>query len=194
MNKLGRDVVKPASQDGGGKPSEKKKHIVAVDWGSLFERYEVDKSGQLDFEEVKMLLMDILPGNVSDNFLEAHAANLFTELDIDASGQVDCDEFIAYVKSDKQLAGKLAKMNKSGRDVVKPASQDGGGKPSEKKKHIVAVDWGSLFERYEVDKSGQLDFEEVKMLLMDILPGNVSDNFLEAHAANLFTELDIDAS
>ena len=66
-----------------------------VDWRRLFEKYDADGSGELDFAEFRMAMRrdgKLNPKHMSDEDLR----RVFESIDADSSGVVDADEFYKW--------------------------------------------------------------------------------------------------
>jgi Ca2+-binding EF-hand superfamily protein len=66
---------------------------------SRFDQFDLDGSGNIDYDEFVHLLMFVLKAKRLDDISESTASRFWKEIDIDGSGEVDFEEFTAwYVK------------------------------------------------------------------------------------------------
>lgn len=95
--------MSPLKKSGKGKPSSTKAPVFAAEsTREMFDRYDVDGSGMLDFQEVSVALADM---GVLEGVLASAAAELFEEFDADGSGTVDFEEFTELTAKVKELKG-----------------------------------------------------------------------------------------
>lgn len=66
---------------------------------ATFQRFDVDKSGNITIENLRTVL--------GDTFSDVEVENLLKEADADGNGEISYDEFFAYLKNEAASDGKL---------------------------------------------------------------------------------------
>lgn len=81
--------------------------LGGMDWGALFSRYDVDRSGELEIEEFVAALKKVAS---SASLTEEDLRHLFAQVDTDGSGLVDAAEFTAFMQiTPDELARKAVR-------------------------------------------------------------------------------------
>ena len=77
--------------------------IIDGDVKAVFEKLDVDKSGNLEAPEIREMLLQLYTGN-PDMVTDEHVNQVMKELDIDKNGVIDYAEFaVWYVQSEERL-------------------------------------------------------------------------------------------
>jgi len=71
----------------------------------LFAKYDTDKSGTIDQNELKPLLRAVFGNKLNDNLMDRYASAHFQSADKDQSGQIDFGEFLGLYSRMKPIAG-----------------------------------------------------------------------------------------
>lgn len=147
-----------------------------VNWLKLFKKYDRDDSGEIEFHEFRMAIRK--DAKINKNTLDdAQLLMLFKSVDLDGDGRVDYEsEFLPWLKppeedpewktkrtkardaggtptmvsalAKKEEADLLRKINLI-KQRMRAAAYDKGG-----------VNWSKLFQQYDRDASGDMDYEE----------------------------------
>jgi hypothetical protein len=70
-----------------------------------FGRYDTDRSGTIDRNELKPLLRAVFGNRMNENLMDRYAAGHFQSADRDKSGQIDFGEFLDLYSKLKQVCG-----------------------------------------------------------------------------------------
>jgi len=153
--------------------------VGTMGWKALFERYDKDGSGEIDFGEFCEAArsdMNIPDTLISDADLQA----LFAEADDDGSGEMSGEEFSAWILAPlgigaTGLAATKAKFREATTQLV------------------TAIGWQALFATYDTDGSGTLDKDEfIAAVRKDC---DISERVVEdAALSKMFDAVDDDAS
>ena len=162
-----------------------------------FLKFDADRSGALDFDEMRMVLRKFNIEMDDDNFLQ-----IMYEMDPDGSGCFDYNEFlhhfgegIAGAADTQGLANQLQDLQNTKRTAtgLPMIESKSGGKPGVnphwtwKQLKQVLSDQLALhsksvrgaFRRFDEDKSGSLDHDELRCVLRTMNIEMTDDNFLE---------------
>ena len=155
---------------------------VAPDIRAAFERYDRDKSGKLDYREVRSALADI-----GIDMTMNEAASVLRQYDADQSGRMEIDEFAQLVVKLRQLGYELkeTELQKLREELKRLAAVAELAERAQR----VAPDIRAAFERYDKDRSGRLDHREVRAALKDI-----GIDFTSEQAARVVKQYDADGS
>ena len=155
---------------------------VAPDIRAAFERYDRDKSGKLDYREVRSALADI-----GIDMTMNEAASVLRQYDADQSGRMEIDEFAQLVVKLRQLGYELkeTELQKLREELKRLAALAELAERAQR----VAPDIRAAFERYDKDRSGRLDHREVRAALKDI-----GIDFTSEQAARVVKQYDADGS
>ena len=129
------------------------KDIIAKQgWAALFNRYDKNGSGDIDFEEFSAAARSdcaISLEMISDDDLRA----LFAEADDDGSGELDSEEFCAWIMdavkgggASPRMTPQLRRVKEKFREASTPV--------------VTKMGWAAVFASYDTDGSGALDKEE----------------------------------
>jgi len=138
----------------------------------LFEHFDADGSGELGKEEVGELL-----ATLGTNLDQEELEKLVKIMDKDGSGEISLDELAAVMLSKKQMNSKDVKLSDVGEELFKMFDKDGEGEISlsemidtfsQTGKAWPMEDVTTFFELIDLDKSGQVDFEEFMAFIQDV--------------------------
>jgi Ca2+-binding EF-hand superfamily protein len=141
----------------------------------IFEKFDTDGSGMIDYEELRAVVLDELHADLT----EESVLGLWMALDSDASGAVNKGEFVSLLHraeiaqwpdpDDQLLVDVVEKMNDAA-----------------DKWHNAGGNFYKVFRKFDTDNSGVIDFPELSSLVRASFPGlnipkrEVSDNALKA--------------
>ena len=78
---------------------------------AIWEKYDVDKNGTLDFQEALCFLRDLIDQNITAEAFE----DIFKEFDTDQSGTIDKNEIAVFINMiteiESQSPGKTTSLN-----------------------------------------------------------------------------------
>eukprot|EP01050_Picozoa_sp_SAG11_P003184 SAG11_NODE_174_length_13505_cov_9.126585_13_plen_1110_part_00 len=116
----------------------------------MFDKVDVDNSGEIDLREFKQLITDL---GISMTALELKQS--FREVDEDESGQVDFDEFKIFYMKQKQAQGVGHRIRQKLKSVLSPTKQN-------------YNSLRDLFDAIDIDGNGTVDKDEFAQLVRDI--------------------------
>ena len=127
---------------------------------------DADQDGKLDFAEFCSLVRSREEGEFTDEELKKR----FKQLDGDNSGQVDMAEYLQF-----SLRDALARSSDRVVDLFKKWDEDNSGKIDKREfchamralgfDDVSEKDAGAVFDMLDDDKSGQLEYKELNMML-----------------------------
>jgi calcium-dependent protein kinase len=128
-----------------------------------FQQIDDNNDGKLTLEEIKIAL------SKKKNINIEHIEEIFKSIDTDGSGSIEYTEFISACL-DKSLYLKKEKL----KDAFSLFDIDNNGKIS--KEEIAKVlgmnkrskEIASIFEKYDINKDGEIDFEEFFEMMNDL--------------------------
>ena len=126
----------------------------------LFKQFDKDANGIITKNEFKSQL-NVLYG---ENVAEELTKKIFHNIDVDGSGEISYNEFITAILNNEKVvtADRLSK-------AFKLFDKDNSGKLSiDEIKHVFGGDeesWKKIFEEVDINKDGEVDFEEFKILM-----------------------------
>ena len=154
------------------------KVVLELGMKDLFSKYDDDGSGDLDFQEFSSAIREDL--KVTEAALSnGDLQQMFRSIDVDGSGEVDATEFSNWLLNDKPDDIRWRPMKRKFEDSAGSLVQQ--------------VGWTKLFEKYDTDGSGELDFSEFSRAVRsdcDINDDVVSDEDLKS----MFDAVDSDGS
>jgi len=173
-------------------------------WKVIFDRYDVDGSGTLDHHEVVLLISDLLPPTSNKpniKWVEAQVKSMFNKMDLDGDGLITFREFVAYAKNDMLLADHLSRRGKSGRPVSSPqlsnterAMHREEDKFDDQTTRIDMQNWKATFSKYDMDRNGLLDLQEVELMLSEIMRRHrnhePATGYIRSQARQMMVEMD----
>ena len=133
---------------------------VAADIRAAFERFDTNKSGKLDFKELRGALtaMGLEVG-------QERAAAILQEYDADGSGLMELNEFEQLVASQRGLSLKALQMRHATDRETSAAALQYERAIGEA---LGAADVRAAFERFDTNKSGTLDPKELRGALKTV--------------------------
>lgn len=162
--------------------------VGGVHWEKLFNRYDKDKSGEIDYDEFRQIIRKdgkVTAAEVPDELIQ----KMFVHIDVNGDNSISFEEFVEHLDPEHkfQEASKEPPKNemwaahrapdpwdaendiiKVIRQKLKAASYDNG-----------KVHFEKLFRHYDKDNSGEIDFAEFLMLIRkdckvtaDMIPDN----------------------
>lgn len=152
--------------------------VAALGWQALFDRFDVDGSGQLDADEFIAAVrneMDISEASVNDDELRL----LFEQVDADGGGDVSSSEFAEWLASENIPGDE----ENDAKVFIQEASRS----------IVTSIGWERLFLKYDTDGGGSLDFREFSMIIRNdcgLKSGVVGPQELR----DLFNAVDVDRS
>ena len=171
-----------AGKDGEGSDDEGKKDDAAnKDWKKasveeVFERFDEDTSGFIDFDEFKLMLPEL-----GVNISEAKALKYFRQCDTDGSGEIGLEELrVAMYLVDPNSGNTVGfKPNSilSPKDAFDMYDEDGSGNLDEDEFSLaleymeMPVDDAKLeflFHQADADGSGTVEYHEFKKIWIDL--------------------------
>lgn len=138
----------------------------------MWLQWDQDHSGEMSCKELRKVIrydMGIQSTQIPDVEIEA----VFDAVDMDNSGNVTVDEFCGFI----QITPKMLKTLQS---KIKAAAYTTGGK-----------DWSELFRRQDKDHSGELTWEEWRVMCRKVVKLNPAD-FPDTDLRAVFEALDED--
>lgn len=153
----------------------------APDWRALFTKYDRDRSGLLEYTEIRDAVrtdMKISPSDIS----EPDIRWLFKILDEDGSGSVTITELLAFLHTtEKQLTRPRKEVTDAGvrRKLIGAAV----------KNNLDWGDWRGIFQRYDAQGSGSIKLGELRMAMRRDVKLSQWD-LSETELRHLFTRLE----
>merc|ERR1740123_3054511 len=132
------------------------------EFADLFEYFDKTRDGRItfdEFHEVAVQLLDYKNTDTGENL-----RHMFQEVDVDGNNWIDKSEFINLCKKIEALADSGFNSSKPGRLHLK-----------------TKLDLLKMFRRYDVDKSGFIEFHEFRNVIKDTT-GNESMTYQELQA------------
>ena len=139
-----------------GAPARPSSRAVPSDIADTFERYDANRSGQLDYKELRNALQ-AMGLDVS----EQKAAQLLQDYDRDGNGLMDIGEFADLVSSVRgvNLHSLKSRYQKSEKTLQAEAAIGAA---------LGARDIRAAFDRFDANKSGKLDYKELRGALKTV--------------------------
>lgn len=160
--------------------------VMEYGFSVLFSRLDTDGSGELDQEEFQNAVrteLGILETDISD----MEVRRIFAAVDADESGAIDASEFVSWLCGNENEQVKRALMASPRanplRDKLKTLAEA----------RTQAIGWNFIFEKYDLDNSGELELGEFMIAVRtecDLPESAISDNDIE----ELFGVIDGDES
>lgn len=180
-----------------------KKHITDADRARLrplFEKYDTDKSGTIDRNELRSVIEASLKTKVTEKLMQKYLEVEFNRHDKDGSGAIDFEEF-CELYSRMYLDPELPIVVSADQyaDMERIPLETGANAPKVEKREVVmsaAQKQEALtkFDEYDKDKSGEIDREELMALLKDTMGGKMGQRILERFVDAQFQLGDTDGS
>jgi Ca2+-binding EF-hand superfamily protein len=154
--------------------------VARQGWQALFARYDVDGSGDIDFDEFSSAARTDLEMSV-DTISDDDLRQLFVQADDDGSGELDSEEFCSWIlaAASPDMSPHMRQVKGQFREAATPV--------------VTKIGWAAVFAQYDTDGSGLLDKDEFISAVRkdcDISSRVVSDTALEG----LFSAVDADGS
>lgn len=147
-----------------------------------FDEYDRDHSGDISLKELYPLLEAIGKGprNVRER---DKLAKMIADVDEDGGGEIDFLEFLRLMRRFLDDAD-IEKMQKE-KDAIANSKFE---------EHEISM-WRQIFEQYDPDGSGELDKDEVKLLLRTVgIRVDLAPPIQQAQYSQLFQQCDQDES
>ena len=165
---------------------------VAEQGAMVFREIDVDGSGDLDVEELGLML------NAKGVYLsEAEIQQLFEKVDLDGDGAIDLEEFTHWLRGDDLIAVQMReRMNVGSRDFTQATS-------SQKRMSKIDLvraslhklepsnDWHTLFSYYDLDGDNAISVTEFSIIVrrdLNMRESEISDAEIKA----VFADIDQD--
>eukprot|EP01043_Picozoa_sp_COSAG02_P029902 COSAG02_NODE_1882_length_10539_cov_56.252203_3_plen_1220_part_00 len=172
------------------------KTVHAMGWQTLFQDYDADDSGSIDFDEFHQAARNDLH-MTEELFPEAHLRSLFNAMDSDGGGEVEYAEFSQWMSETdfSRPASYLSEAEQAKRATV-------GDKLWEEmsilqigcRDKVDRLGWRALFAKYDTGgdaADGELDLEEFTDIIRDEC--NISEEVVpDDILVDLFSAVDID--
>ena len=134
---------------------------------AAFNRYDLDGNGTLDRNEIEAMLRELKKKPPTKNQLN----KIFEQADTNGDGAISFDEFVDVIT--KLRKDKEAEI----RECFKIFDQDGNGTIDKQelyniflmtKEEVEPADVDILFDQYDLDKNGVIDFNEFIAIYRDL--------------------------
>jgi hypothetical protein len=115
-------------------------------WGLLFQFYDADGSGVLDFEEfigASRTDLNISTGDVSD----ADIKRIFDSADLDGGGEISSEEFVEWLSKNVSNTPDSFFEELIARFITTAKAK------------VLGLGWKALWAKYDADQSDELDQE-----------------------------------
>lgn|ERR1711988_1080670 len=165
---------------------------------TLFNKYDSDKNGTLDKQELKVCLEESLNRTLSDNLLNRYLDVQFQASDKDYNGVIDWQEFqslYAKIYLNPELPIHMHKT----KTLSKPELESGQNAPKVEKNEVALTEEQyaaaqAKFREADADNSGFIDKQELHTLLKDTMGKKMSDGMVKRYVDMQFNMWDKDGS
>jgi hypothetical protein len=127
-------------------------------WGLLFQLYDADGSGVLDFEEfigASRTDLNISADDVSDSDIK----RIFESVDLDGGGEISVEEFVEWLSKNMSNTPRPGFEELVARFI------------SAAKSKVLALGWKAMWSKYDADQSDELDNEgEFNQTVLHTMP------------------------
>jgi len=142
---------------------------------AAFQKYDKDNSNSIDRHELKTLLESTLSANLSDKLLEKYVNVQFQKTDSNQNNVIEYDEFVKLYTTlyfSPELPISMRIINKPKQSYVQPSQPSPSIETQIPKKKPLSEEEKrkakTCFDKYDLDKSGSIDRQELSKLLESV--------------------------
>ena len=129
---------------------------VGTDVSAVFQRYDADRSGDLDLVELRTALVALgLPVDMPE------AAAVLARYDADLSGRLELDEFAKLVEQLRDFQAATHRQSGASANAAAADTAVAHRPPPP----LPASEARAIFDRFDVDRSGSIDYVELREAL-----------------------------
>jgi len=168
-----------------------------------FDKYDTDRNGTLDKEEVKKLLEETLNRKVSDKLFDSYVQLQFNATDKNFNGVIEWEEFVSlyskiYIDPELPIHMGARPMNRTaletGAEAPKIQRADTLEQIRDKLTPQQLEDAKAKFKQYDKDSSGTIDKEELTALLSETMSKRMAPLMVKRYVDAQFQMYDRDGS
>lgn len=145
----------------------------------MFEKFDEDKSGSIEFNELRALLESTLKVKLSDKLYEKYVSSQFELTDKNGDKSLQFDEFLVLYEKlyhSKELPISLKPNEQSSQQPVVEQVKQSGVKPT---KIVLTdeqkIDADAKFHEFDKDGSGHIDRDELSKIIVATSKNKLSD-------------------